>query len=156
MNLLIGYGNELRGDDSVGPRLARAVAARGLPNVLALDVHQLTPELSETMSRAARVLFVDARHPDSGPGEAVILEPLLPEVTQFTTGSLTHFTDPAGLLALARILFGHAPPAWLLTIPGRDFDFSESLSPQAERALGEALRLAYNWLGGEDSCTKPA
>lgn len=153
MILLIGYGNELRGDDSVGPRLARAVAARNLPGVLALDVHQLTPELSETIARSARVLFVDARHPNDNP--AVRLAPVPTEPQEAAAGSLTHFTEPAGLVALARILFGHAPPAWLLTIPGRDFGFSESLSPPAEGGLGEALALAYNWLAGEDPCMKP-
>ena len=59
--LIIGYGNPLRGDDGVGWRVAEAVAA-ALPDGAAevLTVHQLTPELAELMSRADRVIFIDA------------------------------------------------------------------------------------------------
>ena len=54
-------GNPLRGDDGVGWRVAEAVAA-ALPDAVAdvLTVHQLTPELAEPISRAERVIFIDA------------------------------------------------------------------------------------------------
>src|ERR1044072_3449496 len=58
--LVIGYGNELRGDDGVGPRVARAVQQLSLPHVRVLVQHQLTPELAEDISRARAVVFVDA------------------------------------------------------------------------------------------------
>ena len=46
--LVIGYGNELRGDDGVGPRVARELSPRlGVSfGVSAIDVHQLMPELA--------------------------------------------------------------------------------------------------------------
>jgi hydrogenase maturation protease len=47
--LVIGYGNELRSDDGVGPRVARAVAEWRLPGVEAIAVHQLTLELCARM-----------------------------------------------------------------------------------------------------------
>ena len=61
MMLIIGYGNPLRGDDGVGWRVAEA-AGTALPEGAAtvLAVHQLTPELSAPISRAGRVVFVDA------------------------------------------------------------------------------------------------
>ena len=58
--LVIGYGNTLRGDDGVGPRVAEAVAAMALPGVRTLGCHQLAPEHAEAISRADRVVFVDA------------------------------------------------------------------------------------------------
>ena len=58
--LVVGYGNELRGDDAAGPRVAAAVAALGLQNVRVRILHQLTPELSEEISRARAVVFADA------------------------------------------------------------------------------------------------
>src|SRR5262245_30725916 len=56
--VVVGYGNELRGDDAVGPRVAQAVAAWDLPGVCGLAIHQLTPELAEILAAAARAIFV--------------------------------------------------------------------------------------------------
>jgi hydrogenase maturation protease len=58
--LVIGHGNELRGDDGAGPSVARAVASWHLPGVRTLAVHQLTPELAEDLAQTKRVVFVDA------------------------------------------------------------------------------------------------
>ena len=60
MRLVIGYGNELRRDDGLGPQAARAVAGWGMPGVLALSCHQLTPELAEIVADAEEALFIDA------------------------------------------------------------------------------------------------
>ena len=58
--LIIGYGNTLRRDDGVGPKVAEAVAALALPGVRALAYPLLTPELAEAVSQARVVIFVDA------------------------------------------------------------------------------------------------
>ena len=58
--LVIGYGNTLRGDDGVGPRVAEAIHQLALPGVRALVCPMLTPELADPISRAHTVIFVDA------------------------------------------------------------------------------------------------
>ena len=58
--LVIGYGNTLRGDDGIGPAVAEAVAALGLPGVRVIVAHQLTPELAADLADAQLVVFVDA------------------------------------------------------------------------------------------------
>ena len=58
--LIIGYGNELCGDDAVGPWVARAVAEWQLPAVKSLAVPQLTPELTTELAKTNYVMFVDA------------------------------------------------------------------------------------------------
>jgi len=42
-------------------------------------------------------------------------------------------------LALARDVFGHPPKAWWLTIPAVKLGFGETLSPEAELGLLEAV-----------------
>ena len=59
--LVIGYGNTLRSDDGVGPRVAMAVASREWPGFNAIAVQQLTPELAEPLAAAELAIFVDAR-----------------------------------------------------------------------------------------------
>jgi len=131
--LVIGYGNTLRRDDGVGPRVAEAVAALNLPGVATLTCQQLSPEHADPIARAERVVFVDAAV--DAPRE-VQLRPLVPgETTQL----MAHAADPRTMLALAREVFGHAPAAWWLTIPAAELGFGEELSPAAQRGLSEAV-----------------
>jgi hydrogenase maturation protease len=58
--LVIGYGSPLRSDDGVGQQIVKAIAAWGLPNVEAIAVHQLTPELVEPIATVDIAIFIDA------------------------------------------------------------------------------------------------
>jgi hydrogenase maturation protease len=131
--LVIGYGNTLRRDDGVGPRVADAVAALALPGVHALACPLLTPELADPISRARVAIFVDAAV--DAPRE-VQLRTLAPADTSQV---MAHAASPATLLALARDVFGHAPEAWWLTIPAEDLGIGEELSPLAQRGMETAI-----------------
>jgi hydrogenase maturation protease len=131
--LVIGYGNTLRRDDGVGPRVAQAVEALQLPGLRAIARHQLAPELAEPISQASGVIFVDA---DVSGGTAVSLSELEPG----DNGQiLAHAANPRSLLALARELFGRSPRAWSLAIPVEDLGFGESLSPRAAAGFQAAI-----------------
>jgi hydrogenase maturation protease len=134
MILVIGYGNELRRDDGLGPRVARAVAEWGLPDVRALARHQLTPELTETVAGADAVFFVDAAADDE-PG--VRIRPVRSEGLGSVLG---HMSSPAELLDLAAVLHDRRPTAWLVTIHAADLRFGEELSPSATQGMEEALQ----------------
>ena len=131
--LVIGYGNTLRGDDGVGPRVAEAIGKLNLPGVHALVCQQLSPEYADPVSRAHTVVFVDAAV--DAPRE-VQLRKLEPgESSQL----MAHAADPRTMLALARDVFGRVPQAWWLTIPAVKLDFSETLTPEAQRGFAEAV-----------------
>jgi hypothetical protein len=49
--LVIGYGNTLRGDDGVGPRVAEAIEELNLPGVRTLVCQLLTPEFADPIAR---------------------------------------------------------------------------------------------------------
>lgn len=123
--LVIGYGNTLRRDDGVGPRVAGAVKEMQLPGVQVLAPQQLVPELAAHIARARAVIFVDAIAEKT---ERVELRELAvgPDCPDFT-----HAGDPSALLALVKHIYGNNPPGWILAIPGEDFAFGETLSPCA-------------------------
>ena len=131
--LVIGYGNTLRSDDGVGPKVADAVAALALPGVRALACPLLTPELADPVSRARIAVFVDAAV--DAPRE-VQLRSLAPAGS---SQIMAHAASPATVLALARDVFGHAPEAWWLTIPVEDLGLGEELSPLAQRGFELAV-----------------
>jgi hydrogenase maturation protease len=132
--LVVGYGNTLRGDDGVGPRVAEAVAKLRLPGVRTLICPLLTPELADQISRAKKVIFVDAAV--DAPKE-VQWRKLEPGETSQLMG---HAADPRTMLALARDVFGHAPEAWWLTIPAVDLSFRENFSPEVQRGFAQAIK----------------
>jgi len=132
LRVVIGYGNELRRDDGAGPWVARAVAARELPGVVALDAHQLLPEMAEVLADARLAVFVDATVAQDATGVAV--EPVEPRLDQ---GSVSHFGGPGALLAMTRHIYRRCPRAWLVTVPAHDVALGESMTP-ATRALCEA------------------
>jgi hydrogenase maturation protease len=132
--LVIGYGNTLRGDDGVGPRVVEAVEKLNLRGVRTLICQQLSPEYADPVSRAHTVVFVDAAV--DAPREVQLRKIEPNESAQL----MAHAADPRTMLALARDVFGHAPQAWWLTIPAVKLDFSETLTPEAQRGFEVALK----------------
>jgi hydrogenase maturation protease len=132
--LVIGYGNTLRRDDGVGPKAAQAVTALALPGVRALVCPLLTPELADPLSQARVAVFVDAAVDAPREVQMRKLEPA------GSSQIMAHAASPATLLALARDVFGHAPEAWLLTIPAEDIGIGEELSAFTRRGYETALQ----------------
>jgi hydrogenase maturation protease len=133
--VVIGYGNELRGDDKVGVEVARAIATWELPEVQALAVHQLTPELAAVLAGAEQAIFVDACH-----GECDA-EPTLQPVEPLAEAPIdAHVGDPHALLTLTQILYGRSPRAWQVLIPAASFAYGATLSPLSSRGMLTALR----------------
>jgi hydrogenase maturation protease len=136
--LVIGYGNTLRRDDGAGPVVARVVAARGLPGVEVIEAQQLLPEHADALSRAERAVFVDARIA----GEEEAASDRMVDVQRVEPSRearlAPHASDPAALLALAFMLFGHAPEAWLVTVQAVDLGIGEELSEEVAAAVPAA------------------
>jgi hydrogenase maturation protease len=129
VNLVIGYGNPLRRDDGAGPEVARRIEALGLPGVEVIEAHQLLPEYAEPLSRAERAVFIDATVEETA--TSVEVRPIHPRAD---ASLAAHASDPEALLAVALLIFDHAPDAWLVTIPGIDFSLGESLTPETQSA----------------------
>lgn len=135
--LVIGYGNELRGDDGAGPAAAVLLRRRLAPEMArVLTVHQLLPELAEELSRSTFAVFIDADC-SIPPGQFGRCD-LAPAVDRDKT--LGHQQSPEGLLMMARQLYGHTPPAILFYIGAADFEFRQGLSRQVRRAMPKLVQ----------------
>jgi len=131
--LVIGYGNPLRCDDGVGPKVAEAIAELNLPGVRTLTCHQLSPEYAEPIAQARMVVFVDAAVDAPKDVQLRKLEP------GKSSQLMAHSADPRTMLALARDVFGHCPEAWWLTVPAVKLGFGEDLSPVTRDGFEVAL-----------------
>jgi hydrogenase maturation protease len=146
---IVGYGNDLRGDDGVGPQVATIFAGRRLPGVRSLPLHQLTPELAQMLATVELAIFVDAYSVDVG-STSVLPDIQVHSLAPLQSGlASSHTSDPRVLLMLAQVLYGHAPQAWLVGVPAVNFSLGINLSPIAQRGVALALdaieRLLENW-----------
>lgn len=133
--LIIGFGNPLRGDDGVGWQAAERLERSLRSRVEVLTCHQLTPELSDPIAHSGLTIFIDACA--TTPAGQVDCQAV--SATQQTSHSLNHSTSPAALLRSAHTIFGHAPQAFVITVGGESFGYSEKLSPAVAGALNDVV-----------------
>jgi hydrogenase maturation protease len=148
LTLVLGVGNDLRGDDAAGPLVARTLEWQleraGHRTWRAMAVHGLTPELVDDLAAVAQVYFVDAA------ADPALLAPrwfVHEPGARHRQPLLGHALDAAGLLAWCAELHGRAPQAATLALPARSFELGAPLTPPAAAAvtvaLAELRRLAF-------------
>jgi hydrogenase maturation protease len=134
--LIVGYGNPLKSDDSLGWRAAEEIVRQlSSPEIKVMRVHQLLPEIAEEASQAELAIFIDAHQGESA-GE-IGCELLTSKTSSGSTYS--HDLSPLAILQLAHELYGSSPRAYLLTVSGECFEDGEALSPAVAAALPQLI-----------------
>ncbi len=137
--LIIAYGNPLRSDDGIAWRAAEALEGKFSPeSVEIVRLHQLAPELADTVRNRDLVLFLDAacvESADSRAGEIQFREVCGSETDKRQPGNFTHIYSPAKVLALAGELYGSKSKAWIVTVTGEDFGHGERPSASVMNSL---------------------
>jgi hydrogenase maturation protease len=130
--LIIGYGNTLRSDDGIGPRAAELLGeCCDDDRITIVACHQLTPELAPVLAEAGYLILLDAEI-GGEPGH-IRRRDLTPAPASKSV--LSHAIDARGLLAIAQLLYEHAPPTTLFTVTGGSFAPGDALTPPVEAAL---------------------
>lgn len=143
--VVLGYGNPSRGDDALGPLLLeRAEAWLGehpeLPITPVADF-QLQLEHIEDLRGKQLVLFLDA---DASCPAPWVFRPIRPVHDDSYT---THALSPGALLHLFERVSGvAAPPAFILSPRGVQFDLGVPLSGAAAEHLESAWQLLSDLL----------
>jgi hydrogenase maturation protease len=127
--LIIGIGNELRGDDAAGVVAARRLAERN-PAAHLKIVHQLTAEMALGLGDYSTVLFLDADVEASEP----TCRPVEPAFDRMTVDP--HRMTAAQLLVIARALDEPLPRyAFEVGLPACRFEHGEPLSRVASEGV---------------------
>jgi hydrogenase maturation protease len=154
--LIIAYGNPDRQDDGAGWFVLQKTAqkigvefssynddfyARLGNNPDFFFSLQLTPEMSDFIKNYDQVCFIDA---SVGTGSSDLkISPLIPEY-QFSP--LSHHMSPQSLLDISKSMNDYCPDSFLLTIPGKDFGFINTLSKHALTASEAAINWLFEWI----------
>lgn len=132
--IAICIGNTLRGDDGFAWHVAEELKRQDSANLRVLKVHQLSPELAESVSEVDLAVFVDASaHGEPG---ALTCDPV---TTAEADLRFSHDITPATVLQMAKTLYGHEPKAFLICAAGKVFEHCESLSQEVSSAVPAAV-----------------
>jgi hydrogenase maturation protease len=157
--LVIAYGNRDRQDDGAGWHILTQVAAYlslqapKLPgewtesedgSLRLLYLYQLLPELAEDLIDYGKIIFVDAHNSPELPN--LVFEPVSPA---WVHSAFTHHLSIGELLAITQTLYARCPAAWLLSVRGYAFEFSQVLSPQTATLVSQAAEMLCSYLHQE-------
>ena len=137
--LIIGAGNEFRGDDGAGLVVSRRLSALGLQGVRVLEVEGDGTAVMAAWKGADAVILVDAVYSGAAPGTVHRLEAHARPVPGSFFHRSTHAINVADAVELARSL-GELPPHLVVYgIEGNSFEAGIGLSPEVERAVQEVV-----------------
>ena len=113
----------------------------GMPGVTVEADYQLMVDHAAQIAAHDLVIFADAMIGLAQPFRFCEIAQTQPEAL----GS--HQVTPEAALALAGLLFGHAPQGWMLAIAGEEFgEVKEGLSPPAQDNLVQAVGFLRDWI----------
>lgn len=141
--LIIGYGNPLRGDDGAGWQAAGILKERIRDErVQVVRSHQLMPEMAEAISRARKVIFIDADCDNRG-GE-IVFKRVVPE---HRSEVCSHRLTPGVLLGAAGRLYGGCAEGMLVTMGAGSFEYGSELSEAVRTALPSLVERVQEMCG---------
>ena len=139
--LVIGIGNEFRGDDVAGLLAVRALAALGGHARADLLEHRGDGAgLLDAWSGRARVVLIDAMATSRAPGEVVYLDASERLPTHELGGASTHALGPAQAVEMARALGQLPARVELYAIAGRHFAMGDDVGAAVRAAADRVAR----------------
>jgi hydrogenase maturation protease len=137
--LLIGYGNPTRMDDGVGWYIAKMIRDGISDKVDVMEADQLSVEMIEDIKDRQVVIFVDAHVSEED--DWIRISEVQPDTK---LGLTAHIVSPSNLLSICQSIYNKYPKAYLYSVKGVNFDFSEELSEQTRKSADEAIKLVYD------------
>ena len=138
--LIIGIGNEYRGDDGVGRHVARRLAECNPPDVEIQESSGESFSLMELWANAPKVILIDAVQSGAEPGTVQRYDAggqALP--TEFVQQCSTHALSLPEVVELARSLEQLPPEVALYGIEGLSYEHGNTLTPTVARAAEETI-----------------
>ncbi len=139
--LIIGVGQEWRGDDAAGLLVVRRLRQLAGSRVTILENSGSMSDLSAAWQESAAVILIDAVRGGGRPGGIYrfpVHEKPLP--ADLFTATSTHAWGVAQAVALGQVLKELPPHLVVYGIEGRDFGLGREVSPEVARAVPEVAR----------------
>ena len=138
--LVIGIGNEYRGDDAVGLIVARRVKDLHLVNTRVIEESGEGASLIEAWKDAHTVILADAVSSSSKPGTIHRFDAGAQRIPSKFFHYSTHAFSVAEAIEVARTLNQLPPRLIVYGIEGKNFRAGPGLSPEVEQAAQEVVK----------------
>jgi hydrogenase maturation protease len=132
--LLLGIGNNCRGDDGLGWKFIELVESMGFDFIDHEFRYQLQVEDAALIADYDVVVFVDATYERLSDGFEV-----RPCIASENAAFTTHAQSPEAILKLTNNLYKKFPKAYILAICGEEWGLETTLSQVAEGNLQAAV-----------------
>jgi hydrogenase maturation protease len=149
--LIIGIGNEYRGDDAVGLIVARRLKERLAGSAIVIEQSGDGAALMEAWRGAETVIIIDAAMSGAAPGTIHLLDANTQPIPKSYFRCSTHAFSVAEAIELARALGNFPQRLVVYGIEGKNFAAGVGLSAEVEKAAGETVRQALATIQHADS-----
>lgn len=136
--LVIGVGNEFRGDDGAGLAVARRLSETALPGIEVIEASSEGGRLIETWSGFDSVVLIDAMRSGGPPGTLRRIDVSTESVPAYFRHRSTHAIGVLDAVELARAMDRLPRSVVLYGIEGIDYTAGTELSSEVRRAVEEA------------------
>jgi hydrogenase maturation protease len=137
--LIVGIGNEFRGDDAVGFLVVERIRHLDCPNVETITLSDNLDCLLELWADFELVVLVDAVCTGAQVGTILCRDLLRQPLPHTPTTTSTHSLDPVQLVRMATMLNRAPRRLFLVGIEGCDFAIGANISSDVRSALPEAV-----------------
>ena len=153
--VILGVGNEFRGDDGAGRAVARLLRLQLPPEI---SIHEATGEgtsLMDAWQGAARVILVDAVRSGATPGTIYRIDVSSAPLTTALFPCSTHSFGVADAIETARALHELPPQVVLFGIEGGCFDEKQGLSGEVQHSVIALCRQIVSELSSPSGPERP-
>jgi len=137
--LVIGIGNEYRGDDGVGLAVARELRVKNPPDMLIIESSGDGAALMEAWKGAQSVIVIDAASSGGAPGTIHRFDALAQSIPTGFSFHSTHAFGVAEAIGLAQVLQQLPPRLLVYAIEGENFSAGVGLSPEVAKAVQKVI-----------------
>ncbi|KPK30001.1 MAG: hypothetical protein AMK69_04830 [Nitrospira bacterium SG8_3] len=142
--LVVAVGNQFKGDDGIGPFVARKLESKNLPKTLVKFHDGDGTSLMELWIDAHMVILLDAVSSGGQPGRIFRFNALRQRIPGSFFMYSTHNFGLAETVELARTLNRLPPCLIIYGIEGKNFGEGLNLSPEVRRVAKEVVKKVIN------------
>lgn len=138
--LLIGIGNEFRGDDGVGIRVVRLVQQQ-IPKIDTLEVSSDILQVLDHWKNRSVVIVDAVFHPQYTPGDILIFKNIDEISLNQEVLTSSHNINLFEALELGKVLEKLPISILLIGVAGRSLSFENSLSKEVEDSIFKVIQI---------------
>ncbi|MDP2894632.1 MAG: hypothetical protein Q8N78_09750 [Sulfurimonas sp.] len=116
MRAVVGYGNELRGEDAFGVDVIKELQKFHLKNTKLISALQLTPEMVLELLEADEIIFVDACYDEENHYA------LACSLSRQSGFNLSHHITPKSVIGMLKSLYEKHPNFFIYSMMTNSFD----------------------------------